>query len=246
MTDFNTYSNTLPDPNNPIGNAGQSGANQTTAGLGYSSVALTSEHKILNSRTNSGRLVSRELSAHQWKISIGYNPMVRDDFERINAFLVQKRGSMTPFFVSLPQYKAPQDTAFASFVTSNTFTNSATGAAGTTNLLISHSSYSSSNGVVKPGDIFTITDDTNSNHKKAYQVTRVEKTNEQLSGTSAIASTALLIHFNPPLQRAVAANKNINFNNPLFRVTMKGDTTEYELNTNNLYSFSLKLEEAQA
>ena len=57
MTDFNTYSNTLPDPNNPIGNAGQSGANQTTAGLGYSSVALTSEHQILNSRTNSGRLV---------------------------------------------------------------------------------------------------------------------------------------------------------------------------------------------
>ena len=192
MTDFNTYSNTLPDPNNPIGNAGQSGANQTTAGLGYSSVALTSEHKILNSRTNSGRLVSRELSAHQWKISIGYNPMVRDDFERINAFLVQKRGSMTP------------------------------------------------------GDVFTITDNTNSNHKKVYQVTRVEKTGERLSGTSAIASTALLIHFNPPLQRAVAANKNINFNNPLFRVTMKGDKTEYELNTNNLYSFSLKLEEAQA
>ena len=97
MATFTDFTNILPDPNNAIGESGQTGG---TAGPGYSSVKLSSEHKMMNTRTKSGRLISREVSGHKWNISISYNPMTRAEFEPVYSFLLQKRGSLTPFFVS--------------------------------------------------------------------------------------------------------------------------------------------------
>ena len=240
-----TYTNILPDPNNAIGDAGQSGG---TAGAGYRSVKLSSEHKIANNRTNSGRLVSRELAGHKWDIGITYNPMTRDEFEPIYSFLLQKRGSLSPFFVSLPQYKQPRTPAFASFVASNNFQAATNGAAGTTNLMVSQASYvRATHATPRPGDVFTFTDSADSNHKKTYQITRVETADAFQEGTTAPSDTSkeLRIHFIPALQRAVTSTAVVNFNNPLFRVILKNDVQEYNLDSNNLYSFSLKLEEAQ-
>jgi hypothetical protein len=45
------------------------------------------------------------------------------------------------------------------------------------------------------------------------------------------------------MSRAVASGAIINFINPQFRVIQKGDTMEYDLDTDNLYQFSLSLEE---
>ncbi len=240
---YTTYLDTLPDPSNPIGEAGEPGG---TNGPGYSSVRLSSEHKIMNTRTNSGRLISRELSGHKWNISIGYNPMTREEFEPVYTFLLQKRGSMTPFFVSLPQYKVPRNSDFATFVASNNFSPSvAAGESGGTTMMIENANFSSSNnGSARLGDIFTITD-TDSNHKKTYQITRVETHNNYESNTTGPISSQLRIHFIPALQRPVTTNATINFNNPKFRVVLKNDIQEYSLNSENLYSFSLELEEAQ-
>jgi len=244
MATYSSYLNTLPDPNNPIGEAGEASVSGEK-GAGYSAVKLSSEHKILNTRTNSGRLISRELSGHKWNIDISYNPMTRDEFEPIYTFLLQKRGSMVPFFVSLPQYKQPRNSTFATFVASNNFTPDNTGNAGDTTMVIDNSSYdASSDGLAKAGDIFTIADD-DSNHKKAYQITRVETYDLYESGTTAPDSDQLRLHFVPALQRPVTTAAIINFNNPKFRVILKKDIQEYSLNTENLYSFSLELEEAQ-
>lgn len=249
MATFAEFTNILPDPNNPIGESGQAGG---TAGPGYASVKLASEHKMMNTRTNSGRLISREVSGHKWNISISYNPMTRDEFEPIYSFLLQKRGSLTPFFVSLPQYKAPRDSTFATYVLNSgaaprTFTMEAQGVAGATNILIAGpSGYNhSSNGRAKPGDLFTI-ESSDSNHKKVYQVTRVEASDIYLAG-AAVDNDQLRVHFTPALQRAVAtgATSKIHFNDPKFRVILKNDVQEYNLNKENLYSFSLGLEEAQ-
>ena len=245
MATFTDFTNILPDPNNAIGESGQAGG---TAGPGYSSVKLSSEHKMMNTRTNSGRLISREVSGHKWNISISYNPMTRAEFEPVYSFLLQKRGSLTPFFVSLPQYKAPQDSTFATFVASNTFTMAAGATAGDTTILINHASYDKdTKGKAKPGDIFTISDSSDSNHKKIYQVTRVEHDADYLSGTTAPTATQLRVHFIPALQRSVAtgSGSEVEFNDPKFRVVLKYDIQEYDLNTQNLYSFSLKLDEAQ-
>jgi hypothetical protein len=242
-----TFTNILPDPNNSIGDAGQSGG---SAGPGYSAVRLASEHEIMNTRTNSGRLVSRETSGHKWTIDISYNPMTREEFEPIYTFLLQKRGSLSPFFVSLPQYKKPRDTAFALFVASNNFQPVFDGIAGSTNLMIKKTGYvRATHGTPKPGDIITITDTSDSNHKKAYQITRVETESNYLVGTTPPEDDngELRIWFTPSLQRNVESTTSvINFNNPLFRVILKNDVQEYTLDSSNLYSFSLKLEEAQA
>ena len=113
MAAFTNFQDVLPDPNNTIGDAGQVAG---TAGPGYASVRLSSENSTMRTRTNSGRLISRAIGYHLWKISIEYNPMTREDFQRIYNFLIHKRGGLTPFFVSLPQYRIPQDSAFADFI----------------------------------------------------------------------------------------------------------------------------------
>ena len=112
MSSFSSFQNILPDPNNTIGTAGQAAG---STGPGYASVKLSSENQTLRSRTNSGRLIARAAAYHSWKVDIGYNPMTRVEFERIYNFLIQKRGSLTPFFVSLPQYRIPQNGSFANF-----------------------------------------------------------------------------------------------------------------------------------
>ena len=80
MANFSSFQDTLPDPNNSIGNAGQPTG---STGPGYASVELTSENKNLRSRTNSGRLIARSIAYHTWKVNIGYNPMTRSEFENI-------------------------------------------------------------------------------------------------------------------------------------------------------------------
>jgi len=248
MANFANYTNILPDPNNPIGESGQSlaVASGGSDGPGFRSVKLGSEHKIDNTRTNSGRLVSRQSAGHKWQIDLSYNPMTREQFEPVYNFLLQKRGSLTPFFVSLPHYKQPRNATFATFVASNAFTAAVAGAAGTDTLLVGNGSYVlATHKTAKPGDVFTITDANDSNHLKTYQVTRVETNTDYETGTTAPTTAQLRIHFVPSLQRDVASGATVQFNDPKFRVVLQNDVQSYSLNTENLYSFSLKLEEAQ-
>tara|TARA_B110000977_G_scaffold86437_1_gene115152 strand:+ start:2474 stop:3334 length:861 start_codon:yes stop_codon:yes gene_type:complete len=282
-----TYQTILPDPNNPIGSAGQ---NTGTAGPGYASVKLTSKSPIMKTRTNSGRLVGRAIVGHSWEIGLGYNPMTRLEFEPIYNFLLQRRGGLKPFFVSLPQYRVPQDSVFAAYALANltivktnlvatdvlagnnyiiatpgntTWTNigapastsgtpftatevgTGTGnvqaAAGSTSLLVD--GLTASNGSPSPGDLFTITDANDANHTKTYRVTQIE-TNTVYDDLRP-QTTERIIHFIPGLQKATYNNAILNFHNPLIRVTLASDVQEYSLNTEGLYSFSLKLEEAQ-
>jgi len=78
------------------------------------------------------------------------------------------------------------------------------------------------------GALFRINDSQDSSHTKAYMVTRV--------GTSSI--TIL-----PGLAKAVTGGAVIQFVDPTIKVIQTSDVQEYSLGTNNLYSFSLKLEE---
>ena len=50
----------------------------------------------------------------------------------------------------------------------------------------------------------------------------------------------------PPVEKDVADNSTIDYGNVLFRVVQSKDVQSYALGTNNLYTFSLSLEEAQA
>jgi|TARA_R110002074_G_scaffold35263_1_gene96387 hypothetical protein len=203
--------NTLPDPSNQITDAGQSGSG--SFGPGFQSVKLTSVQPIMRDRTNSGRIISRSHAYHKWEVQISYNPLTKDEFDPIYTFLMDKRGSLQPFFVSLPQYKN-------SGITSRTI--STTVSAGKTTVIVN----SSTN--IKPGMLFTIADSQDTSHTKAYMVT-------QVSGTS--------VKISPALAKNVVGGAALNFADPKLKVIQTSDTREYTLNTNNLYSFALKLEE---
>ena len=237
MGAFSTFGNRLPDPAFGVDEAGQNVNSTANFGPGFASVTFTKEQPTMMSRTNSGRVVTRSLVGEKLKIAIAYNPLTRAEFEPVYSFLTEKKGRLKPFFVSLPQYADAQDSTY-----SGTFTVDGAYAAGKDNFLADHSSLT---GTPKRGDTFTITDGANSNHTKLYTVTRVQTNSDYYSGESQPSANQYRVYCQPNLVYNVADNSTLNFVSPLVRVIQSSDVRECSLGTNNLYTFSLSLEEAQ-
>lgn len=244
------FTNTLPDPNNPITPAGASTGTGPVNGPGYASVSLKSQLPSMTTRTNSGSAIVRNIAGHKWEMSLSYNPLTRAEFEPLHAFLLQKKGATSHFFVSLPQYLAPQNSAFKTFVSSNNFAPTADVAAGVDSFLITNASYAydtgdTDQGLPSAGDIFSITDTNDTNHKKVYMITRVETRTDYSTAPQPLAAQ-LKISFTPPLQKSVeSTTSTIKFTDVQFRVINKNKDIGYNLDVNNLYKLSLSLEEAQ-
>ena len=244
---FSSFQNILPDPNNSIGEAGQV---QGSSGPGFATVSLTSEQPTMKDFTNGGRLLARAIASHTWKIKIGYNPLTQTEFDRIYTFLLHRRGSINPFFVSLPQYRAPRDTNFATYSTTASnkleVPSSTNVSAGATSGLFQKTGYNfNTNGTPTPGDLFTVEDSANSNHLKAYMVTRVETNSNYLNTAAQPGVAQLRIHFTPGASKTMNAGAKLVFHNPLIKVISTKDIQQYALNTDNLYSYSLDLREVQ-
>ena len=232
---FSSFANRLPDPVFKITEAGEN-SNSGLAGPGFASVKFSSQQPISISRANSGRVISRAIVSHMWKIQITYNPMTRDEFEPVYNFLLEKRGRLKPFFVKLPQH-SPRTT------TSGTYTIQGPASAGSSSILTTVSSLS---GGLRPGDLVTINDSQNSNHTKAYQIVKVnDSTNKLSSDTDLNNANERRLFLVPPLARTVSNSSTVTFANPLIKVMLQSDIQEYDLGTNNLYQFSLNLEEVQ-
>ena len=75
-------------------------------------------------------------------------------------------------------------------------------------------------------------------------VTRVENSTDYQTGTVQPSSAQVKIYFSPGLSRAVGTGDDFLFHNPLIKVVAK-DTQQYSIDTNNLYKYSLSLEEVQ-
>ena len=244
---FSSFQNILPDPNNTIGEAGQAAG---TAGPGFATVSLTSEQPTMKDFTNGGRLLARAIASHAWKIKIGYNPLTQTEFDRIYTFLLHRRGSINPFFVSLPQYRTPRDANFATYSTTPSnkleVLSNTNVFAGATSGFFQQVGYNfNTNGTPTPGDLFTVEDSANSNHLKAYMVTRVETNSNYLNTAAQPGVAQLRIHFTPGASKTMNAGAKLVFHNPLIKVISTRDIQEYALNTNNLYSYSLDLREVQ-
>ena len=232
---FSSFANRLPDPVFKITEAGEN-SNSGLAGPGFASVKFSSDQPISVSRTNSGRVITRAIVSHRWKIQITYNPMTRNEFEPVYNFLLEKRGRLKPFFVKLPQH-SPRTT------TSGTYTIQGPVTAGTSSLLTTVGSLS---GGLRPGDMININDSQNSNHTKAYQIIKVNDSTNKLSSDSDLnTASERRLFIVPPLARDVTNSSTVTYATPLIRVIQTSDVQEYDLGTNNLYQFSLNLEEAQ-
>jgi len=245
MATYTSFLDILPDPTNPIGSGGQALATSSggITGPGFASVNFTSSAPIQMSRTNSGRVITRSIAGHKWTIQLTYNPMTRDQFEPIYNFLLEKNGRLNPFFVKLPNQATSRNAAFVS--ANPTITTATTGAAGSGFILqAGHNTTEATQ--PQPGDMFTITDANDSLHTKAYRVTRTMSNSTYNSALHSQPTTAQrIVYFTPHLQRAVAQGATCDYT-PLFRVMLTDDAQSYSLGVNNLYSFSLNLEECQA
>ena len=238
MASFSTFANRLPDPDFKITEQGDNDNSNGIAGPGFATVKFTSTAPTAVSRTNSGRVITRTIVNQRWSIGITYNPMTREEFEPVHNFLLD-HGRLKPFFVALPQYKDTRDSDFtadikvdgaqnagAAFVVMDAFgdNNAATG--------------------LRPGYMITFNDSNNSNHKKAYKVTKVTNNTDYLAGSQP-ASGERHVYIHPRLEKDVSNNTDVVYVEPLVRVIMTSDVIEYTLGNNNLYQFSLNLEEAQ-
>jgi hypothetical protein len=230
------YMDILPDPTNKILDSGLANASGT-AGPGFASVKFSSDQRVMINRTHSGRVVRRAIAGQHWKIRLNYNPLTRAEFDPVNSFLMAMQGSLKPFFVMLPQYSAFNAANASNAVEA---ADGATVDAGKTYMKITYSGA----GTPQPGDIFNIVDGTNSNHVKTYMVTRYETDSSHSTEFGALSSGLKRLSFNPPLMYSVPNGTELEFTNPKLRVIKTGTTQEYSLNTDNLYKFSLNLEEA--
>tara|TARA_B110000503_G_scaffold142347_1_gene238839 strand:- start:1306 stop:2007 length:702 start_codon:yes stop_codon:yes gene_type:complete len=231
MSSFTEFQNILPDPNYGIGDAGQSG---TSKGPGFASVKLSSERPIMRNRTNSGRTISRAQMYHKWNISITYNELTREEFDPVYSFLMEKQGSLKPFFVSLPQYREQIADMLCG-----------TASAGS-NIISTVVDIEAPLDVVKPGFLFTVADPSDSTHVKAYTVVRVENNTNYLVGSRPTVGIQK-ITISPSLSKNIVGTDGVSgliFTNPLIQVIQTGDIQEYSLGNTGLYNFSLQLEEA--
>ena len=243
---FTAFNNRLPDPNWGINEAGDGHASSYVEGSGFASVSFQSKQPAAIGRTNSGRVTTRAIIGHNWKINITYNPMTRAQFEPIYNFLQEKRGRLKAFEVVLPQYDSPQTTL--AFTSGTALIVDGEIAAGATNFEVDNHNHAST-GSLKPGDMFNFSDPANANHKKVYQVTRVLNRADYLVGNQPQAPSGSnhhrIYYITPSIEKTVATNSTLITTNPTFRVIQTSDVVSYSLNTNNLYEFSLSLEEAQ-
>jgi len=244
------------------------------AGPGWATVQLQSDEKYLVNRTNSQRVIARAVAGQKWLISIKYNPMTYEEFAPVYGFLAQQRGPLTPFYVSLPQYRNPINSGWASLI-SETVTPSggalsykynfsvlADISAGSSKVIVhvnaatgeSTAAYNNNSGqthagmVPKPGDMININDTNDTNHDKAYLITMVETAGAKEDSATNLGTNGdkMQLTVTPPFVRPISitgSGASVVFKNPLVKVIAPKGLGSYSLNTDNLYSYSLKLEE---
>ena len=252
------FTTILPDPIYKRSYWGAQDGTGDQPGPGFASVNVSSDQQMLMSRTNSQRVISRGAAGQKWKIDIKYNPMTREEFEPVNSFLLMQRGPLTPFFVYLPQYRNPRNSSFSLDNDVNNFKTDGSHPAGRQylNINCTNNSYllrdSDGNTITNTnkipvnipaeGDALTITDSNNSNHTKVYIVTYCE-TYYVYHSTQPAGTRHLRIGIYPSLTHTVSDNSDIVFKSVKFKVIKPTGVSSYSLGTDNLFKFSLKLEE---
>ena len=255
MAVFTSFQNILPDPTNTVSRSGDSGGYGDSktigkSGPGFTSVKFNAKQPVMMNRTNSGRVITRAVAAHSWNIDISYNNLTREQFEPVFAFLMAQNGRLNPFLIELPQYLASRDSDFHTATSGGTLLTideASSIPAGRTYFRTSWTGATTALPAV--GDIFTVTDSGNTNHTKAYMLTRVETIGDYNSALDSNTNPTtspfrVRIHFSPSLVISTSNGATLDFVRPRIRVIQASDVTEYSLGVNGLYKFSLKVEEA--
>lgn len=221
MAAFATFYDVLPDPTHGIGLAGEEDGTGFT-GPGFASLSLKSNQNIMQTYVPSGRGEAAENEQHRWLVTINYNPLPCEAFHNIFTFLQFKKAELEPFRIFLPQYSSQNITNKSLDVTANRGDN-----------------YIMSNGTgVTPGAILNI-----GAFDKTYLVTRVETSTDYFTPLGAVTAGKERLHITPALFEDITSGNSLNFTTTSMTVRLIEDIHSYKLDSNNLYQYSLELEE---
>lgn len=223
MPSFAEFANILPDPINTIGSAGQSGG---SPGPGFKSIKLSSVDMLMNTSTNSGRRNTKAATYHKWDINITYNPMTQAEFAPVYSFLLLKKHTLAPFWVEVPDLNT-EDPGIPTLVGNHSKADDT--------ILVDTAAFG-----LTPPQYFTLGTKT-----KVYLVTRSETNTNSALYSPAIGVDEELLHITPSLAYDDISGSPLDFQTTKFHVQQVGDVS-YTIDSKNLYTFSLKLEEVPA
>ncbi len=189
---------------------------------GFTGTRLSSVHRTLVSRTHSGRVQTRKVGGHHWRLTARYPAMTRDQFAPIWSFLMEQEGRFGTFQVVPPDLVVPRGVA------TGIPNVAAPAASGTT--VQTQGWTANVIGILKAGDVFKF-----AGHAKVYMVTADANTD---------ATGAATLQFKPPLVQNVAGTESLVVIDVPFTMAMTGDVQEYATRAPLLYTYELDLIEA--
>jgi hypothetical protein len=219
------FLDTLPDPTFKMGIAGDDDASGTP-GPGFASVKLKSVQPMISTDVNSRRHEKDTSFYHKWEIAITYNPLTCLQFHPVYTFLALKKNTLEPFYVSLPQYSGQLTTEKVS-LSGYTYPKGFDA--------IDVEDVDTAPVTTQPGQLFTI-----GSNEKVYMTTRVETPSDFVLTLAGGSDERL--YFTPSLLEDIT-DTSLYFLNRKIKVRQVGNTVEYALKSNNLFQFSLRLEE---
>jgi hypothetical protein len=188
----------------------------------FRAVNFRSNQKTLFSETDSGKTFRRQVQGQRFSFTVSYPPMKRTEFAPIMAFIMKQRARKENFTITLPSY--------FNALGSETGTLLVNGAHSVADTTIAIDGFASDGaGRLKAGDLIKFA------HDKVYMII------DDVTSSSNAATVTI----EPPLRTALTNNSSVAYDSIQFTVHLASDVQEYSLGTNNLYTFSLNLEEAQ-
>lgn len=225
MAIFTSFADTLPDPAHYIGDTGSEDLSGQQ-GPGYSEITVTAmQPKMMSMTAGSNRRSIGLGQRGSWELTIKYNDMPRDVFDTVYSFLLDKKYSMEPFYVNLPQYdnQTGSDKVIIKSLTPDYFRLSVANFGG----LI----------LPKAGDMFRVS---TSDYRGIYKVLRVETPGDINESIVGFNDDELYTVF-PSFGRTTVGYA-IRFTDIKMLCVQEGKV-EYSVDDKNLYSLSLKTKE---
>jgi len=188
------------------------------------SANIRSLQNTIVSITTSGRKQARQIDGQRFAITLQFPPMTRAEFSPIKAFVMKQRSQLENFTLIPPTESNTQGAV------SETVTVDGAISAGATTFSIQDVGVNSINGFFKAGDYFRF-----SGQNKVYMI--IEDVNINAVGE------ATTVTFEPPLREAVSDATQLVYNNVDFTVSLSNDIQEFNIGTNNYYSYEIDVVE---
>ena len=181
----------------------------------FQTVGVQSKHRNVYSETVSGRIQARSLGKQQWIMTAKYNPMTRQEFSPVYAFVISQAGRLGTFTIVPPVVGSTRGTA------TGTVTVSSNVSGGNKTVPISGLT-----GDLKAGDFVKF-----GSHTKVYMLTA----DRSGSGNMSIE---------PALVEDVSSGDSVTYNDVAFTMRLNNDVQEYSLSANEYYEYEIDMIEA--